>query len=85
MSTQPWPRDTSRDSFERRSAALRALGTSGRLAAGLVLCDEVREGLFASVRARRPSQSDDEVRREVARMLLGDELFARAFSRPGDA
>jgi hypothetical protein len=85
MSTQPWSRDTSRDSFERRSDALRALGTSGRLAAGLALCDEVREGLFASVRARRPGQSDDDVRREVARLLLGDELFTRAFPRPGAA
>lgn len=83
MNTQPWPRDTSRDAFERRSDALRALGAERRLAAGLALCDEVRDGLFASVRARRPGQSDEDVRREVARLLLGDELFARAFLRPG--
>jgi len=75
----PWPRDTSRDAFERRIEALRALGPSGRFAAGLALCDEVRDGLLAAVRARRPGQPDDAVRRDVARLLLGDELFARAF------
>ncbi len=83
MNSQPWPRDTSRDAFERRSDALRALGAAGRLAAGLALCDEVRNGLFASVRARRPGLSEDDVRREVARLLLGDDLYARAFRWPG--
>ena len=81
----PWPRDTSRDAFERRIEALRALGPSGRFAAGLALCDEVREGLVAAARARHPHESEEFIRREVARLLLGEELFARAFNTSGPA
>ncbi|MBK9061910.1 MAG: hypothetical protein IPL89_01720 [Acidobacteria bacterium] len=81
----PWPRDTSRDAFERRIEALRALGPSGRFSAGLALCDEVREGLAATIRARRPGDSDDAVSREVARLLLGDALFEQVFRRSAPA
>jgi hypothetical protein len=83
--SRPWPRDTSREAFERRAEALRALGTARRLAAGLALCDEVRDGLLAAAKARRPGLSDEAVRRVVARELLGDELFARAFNGSGAA
>ena len=77
--------DTSREAFERRSEALRGLGTEGRLAAGLALCDEVRDGLYDAVRARGGNQSDEDVRREVARLLLGRVLFVRVFARKDEA
>ncbi len=80
MDSIPWSRDTSREAFERRMEALRAMGTERRFAAGLALCDEVREGLLEAARARRPGQPDDAARREVARLLLGSELFARVFA-----
>lgn len=83
MDAQSWPRDTSREAFERRSEALRRLGMEGRLAAGLALCDEVRDGLFAAVKARGGNVSDEDVRRKVARLLLGGELFARVFTPKG--
>lgn len=81
MDSRPWPRDTSREAFERRSDALRLLGTEGRLTAGLALCDEVREGLLEAAKARHPGRPDEAVRQEVARLLLGKELFNRAFAR----
>jgi hypothetical protein len=79
VDSRPWSRDTDREAFERRSESLRALGTGGRFAAGLALCDEVREGLLEAARARHPGRPDEAVRREVARLLLGKELFNRAF------
>jgi hypothetical protein len=81
VESRPWSRDTDREAFTRRSEALRALGTEGRFAAGLALCDEVREGLLEAARARHPGRPDEAVRQEVARLLLGEELFNRAFAR----
>ena len=80
MDARPWSRDTSREAFERRMEALRALGTERRLAAGLALCDEVREGLVEAARARRPGRPDEAARMEVARLLLGSELFMRVYA-----
>jgi hypothetical protein len=56
------------------------LGTEGRFTAGLALCDEVREGLLQAARVRHPGRPEDAVRREVARLLLGEELFDRALA-----
>ena len=78
MESRYWSRDTSREAFERRMEILRALGPERRLAAGLALCDEVRNGLLAAARVRRPGQPEDAARRDVARLLLGEELFERA-------
>lgn len=85
MESRSWSRDTSHEAFERRVQALRALGPERRLAAGLALCDEVREGLVAALKARRPELTDQAVRREIARRLLGEALFQRAFNESGAA
>jgi hypothetical protein len=45
------------------------------------LSDHVREIAQAGIRARHPDYDDEHVRLALYRMLLGDELFSRAWPR----
>ncbi len=55
----------------------RAAGPEKCLRMALRMSDECRRVSESGVRARMPSASDDDVRAEVARLYLGDELADR--------
>jgi hypothetical protein len=73
------PADTSLEAREVQFEIYRRMGTSGRFRAGLNLCEEVRSGLSAAVRARHPEYDEETVRLATVRLLLGEELFHEVY------
>ena len=63
------PADTSPDAFLRQVEWLRRKGGLGRLVLMLEMCDESRELAASGVRRRRPDLNEEQVRREVIRLL----------------
>lgn len=55
----------------------RAAGPAECLRMALRMSDECRRVSESGIRSRMPGASDDEVRRELARLYLGDELSDR--------
>jgi hypothetical protein len=73
------PRDTSSDSHEAQLRAYRQLGPSGRARVAARLSADTRELARAGIRSRHPEYRDEEVEIALRRLLLGDELFHRAW------
>jgi len=73
------PADTSRETREVQFEIYRKMGAAGRFRAGLDLCEEVRAGLSAAVRARHPEYDDETVRLATVQLLLGEKLFREVF------
>ena len=71
------PRDTTPEAMLKHYEVLRRLGPSGRAAMTFELSDNVRSLVEAGVHDRHPDWNTDWVRREVLRLMLGDELFQR--------
>ena len=73
------PRDTSPDSHEAQLRAYRRLGSAGRARVAAKLSTDTRELARAGIRARHPEYRDEEVENALRRLVLGDELFHRAW------
>jgi len=73
------PRDTSPDSHEAQLRAYRRLGPAGRARVAANLSGDTRELARAGIRARHPEYRDEDVESALRRLLLGDELFHRAW------
>ena len=71
--------DTSPGAEATRFAALRKMGSSGRAAALVELCDDSRELARAGIRRRHPGYTADEVEHALHRLLLGDDLADRVW------
>lgn len=66
--------DTDDAAHEVQLAAYRRLGAAGRLAAAFRLTDLTRRTAMAGIQARHPDYSSAELRRALARLVLGDDL-----------
>ena len=73
------PRDTSPESHEAQLRAYRQLGPAGRARVAGKLSADTRELARAGIRARHPEYRDEEVESALRRLLLGDDLFHRAW------
>ncbi len=73
--------DTTAEALAVQFQVLRRLGPSGRAAMTFDLCDNLRSLVEAGVRHRHPSWEDQTVEREVIRLMIGDELFRRAYGK----
>jgi hypothetical protein len=73
------PRDTSPQSQAAQIEVYRRLGAAGRVRLAAELSAETRELTRAGIRSRHPDYSEDEVELALRRILLGDELFRRAW------
>lgn len=58
---------------------LRRIGPMGRAAMTFELSDNLRSLVEAGVRDRHPHWDDRTVEREVVRLMIGDDLFRRAY------
>lgn len=67
-------RDTSTKARRAQVEALRRLDGPARLQMALRMSDDSREVTLAGVRYRHPDWADDEVHRELLRLMLGPEL-----------
>jgi hypothetical protein len=73
------PRDTSSESHQAQLQAYRRLGAAGRARVAAQLSADTRELARAGIRARHPEYKVEEVERALRRLLLGDDLFHRAW------
>ncbi|MEA2695831.1 MAG: hypothetical protein QOI66_102 [Myxococcales bacterium] len=72
-------RDTTLESHEAQLRAYRRLGAPGRARLAARLSSDVRELTRAGIRSRHRNYTDEEVELALRRILLGDDLFRRAW------
>ena len=75
------PADTTLDALRKQFEILERIGIEGRAEMTFELSDNVRQIVEAGVRLRHPEYNDAEVRREVLRITLGDELYRKTFGK----
>ena len=73
------PRDTTREAMLKQDEILRRIGPCGRAAMTFELNDGMRSLVEAGVRDRHPDWDNEAVRREVLRLLVGEELFQQVY------
>lgn len=73
------PSDTSDEAHAAQVAVWRRLGPQRRLAIALRMSDDIRQVALDGIRHRHPEYAVAEARWALLRLVLGDELFARAF------
>ena len=74
-------RDTSAAARRVQIEALRRLDGPTRLRMALRMSDDSRHVALAGIRHRHPEWTDDDVRRELLRLLLGRQLAATVVHR----
>lgn len=77
--------DTSPEALAVQFRILRRMGPASRLAMTFELSDNLRSLVMAGVRHRHPQWDDRAVEREVIRLMIGDELFRRAYGKESPA
>jgi hypothetical protein len=70
-------RDTSVTALQRQREAFRRMTPEERVALAAEMSDEIRSITEAGIRSRHPGYTDDEVRAELAMIVLGREHGAR--------
>ncbi len=73
--------DTTAEALAVQFQVLRRIGPAGRLAMLFELSDNLRSLVEAGVRHRHPDWDDRTVEREVIRLMIGDDLFRRAYGK----
>jgi len=71
--------DTSLDAHEAQILAYRRMGGAGRVAVMFRLSESARRWSIAGIRRRHPEYDDFQLRRALARMILGDDLVRRVW------
>jgi hypothetical protein len=71
--------DTTPEALAVQFRILRRMGPAGRAAMMFDLCDNLRTLVAAGVRHRHPQWDDRAVEREVIRLMIGDDLFRKAY------
>lgn len=81
---QPWSTDvldTTLEAARVQFAVLKRLGLAGRARLTFALSDDLRQVVADGVRHRHPDCTDAEVRREVLRLTVGEQLFCQVLPR----
>jgi hypothetical protein len=73
--------DTTPEALAKQFEVLRRIGPAGRAAMTFELSDNLRCLVEAGVRHRHPQWDDPAVEREVVRLMIGDDLFQRAYGK----
>ena len=73
------PADTAPEAHEVQLEIYRRMGPERRFELGVRMSEDIRALAAEGIRARHPEYSEAEVRFALFRMLLGDELFGRAW------
>jgi hypothetical protein len=77
--------DTTDDALREHIRGLRRLGISGRAAMTFELSDNLRQIVKDGVRHRHPDWDEAQVKQETLRIVLGDDLYNKAFGNRGPA
>lgn len=73
------PRDTTPAAYEAQLRVYRRMSGAEKVALAAQLSEDVRAVAMAGIRARHPEYSDREIWYALQRLLLGDDLFGRAW------
>jgi hypothetical protein len=73
------PLDTTLEAARVQRDVLMAMGPERRLEVAAQLSDSVRACVVAGVRMRCPDYDEEQVRRAVLRIVLGEPLFRKLF------
>lgn len=73
------PFDTSPDAHAVQHDIYGRMGGAGRVATAFRLSAAARAMTLAGIQSRHPEYTDDEVRRALARLTLGDDLARRVW------
>jgi hypothetical protein len=79
MDWEAIPADTTPEAWRVQVEIYRRMSPSKRLELALRMSDAMREVVASGVRARHPEYSEQQIKYAVNRLLLGDELFRKAF------
>ncbi len=71
--------DTTVEADRAQVEALRRMGSAARLEAAFRLIELAREASLSGIRSRHPDYTAEQVRLAHARLVLGDDLFRRAW------
>jgi hypothetical protein len=75
------PKDTTVEALRKQFEILERIGIEGRAEMTFQLNDNLRQIIEDGVRSRNPEYNDSQVRQEVLRITLGDELYHKAFEK----
>jgi len=75
------PSDTTIDALRKQFEILERIGIEGRAEITFQLSDNLRQIIEDGVRLRNPEYNDIQVRQEVLRITLGDELYHKAYEK----
>jgi hypothetical protein len=73
------PADTTPEAWRVQLEIYRRMSPSKRLELALRMSDSMRAVVASGVRARHPEYDEEQIKHAVNRILLGDELFRKAF------
>ena len=73
------PLDTDDEAHARQTEAYRRMSRRDRVAVSFRLNELARRAAAAGIRSRHPDYSEEQVRRALHRLWLGDELARRAW------
>ena len=77
------PSDTTLDAHRKQIEILRKMSPEKRALISLELSDNVRQIAMEGIREMHPEFTDTQVRRELLRRLVGDELFREIVAAKG--
>jgi len=77
-------RDTVRDAEKKQIEILRRMGPEGRLRAAMELTRTSRKLLLEGVHKRHPDYDERQIRLEIIRLTLPEELFRAAYPEAGE-
>jgi len=69
------PSDTTIDALRKQFEILERIGIEGRAEMTFQLSDNLRQIIKDGIRLRHPEYNDSQVRQEVLKITLGDELY----------
>jgi hypothetical protein len=73
------PRDTTEDALAVQFAVLRRMTDAQRGDLGVQMAEDLRTIARDSIRERHPEYDEEQLKLALFRLLLGDELFRRAW------
>jgi hypothetical protein len=77
------PPDTTLDVHKKQVEILRKMSPEKRALISFELSDNVRQNAIAGIKKLHPDFTDTQIRRELLRRMVGDELFRKIIAEKG--
>lgn len=81
----PIPADTTIEAVRKQFEILRRLDAQTRLKMAFELSDNLRSIVEAGVRLRHPQYDEQQINRQVIRLMIGERLFRKIFEEDSNS